>query len=216
MFSENLPSKASATKHMKRILRKGAPLDAFDRQLVVEVFRRHYRYEQEAMAGTQVEEPILFPQRGHWAFGFPRANGQSYWNPSYKTAIKGQMGPRPADQARDAMWRDIRPQMVRFKERQLAGRDILDPYTAEALSKENCEADHDSAFFTFAGLIDAWLECKDLTLSGLKVVDNPNTGYHTLKDFELRESWQHFHKRKAVLRLLSKGSHEEVTRRQHR
>ena len=214
MFSKNFRTKASATKYMKSILKKGQPLDTFDKLLVVEVFKHHYKYEEEAEVGTLVEQPFLLSLRGHWTFAFPRYDGRSPWNPSYKTAIRGPKGPRPADQARDAMWRDIRSQMVNFKEKRLASQIVQDPYTGEILTKDNCEADHDSAVCSFAGLINAWLESEGLTLSDLEVIDAPHTGYHTMKDSILRESWQQFHREKARLRFLSKRSHEEITRRQ--
>ena len=211
MFTENFQSKSATVRYMSRILKRGSPLDSFDKLLVLEVFERHYKYEEEGRAGTLVEEPFLLPLRGHLTFAFPRAEGRPPWKPSYKTAIHG---PNREKQARDAMWRDIRPQMVSFKEEQLASQIVIDPFTREILNRDNCEADHDSAFYSFAELVDAWLLSEGLILSDLEVVDDPSTEFHTIKDPQLRQSWRRFHRAKAKLRLLSKTSHEEITRRQ--
>ena len=196
---------------MSRILKRGSPLGSFNILLVLEVFKRHYKYEKEGRAGTLVEEPFLLPLRGHLTFAFPRAEGRPPWKPSYKTAIHG---PNRERQARDAMWRDIRPQMVSFKGVQLSSQIVIDPFTRETLNGDNCEADHDSAFYSFADLVDAWLCSEELKLNDLEVVDDSSTEFHTIKEPKLRQSWRRFHGANARLRLLSKTSHEEITRRQ--
>lgn len=77
---------------------------------------------------------------------------------------------------------------------------IVCPMSGDLIDRSQAHVDH--APPRFADLVNAWLIDRDITLEQVPLADDPQGGA-VLAGGDVRESWQRFHSRHAVLRVVS-------------
>lgn len=91
--------------------------------------------------------------------------------------------------------------------------DVRCAVTGELLSVESADIDHIPPL-TFVCLVEEWLALQRIKLEDIKL--GPSRDLQVVYEFadqELRNSWQAFHRKKAVLRALSKTVNRSVHNR---
>jgi Protein of unknown function (DUF3223) len=102
---------------------------------------------------------------------------------------------------RDAVADDI----VAFRNAIFDLGDVRCAITGQPLSMESADIDH-APPLTFMCLVDEWLSFRRIRLEDIKL--GPSRDLQVVYEFadpELRASWKAFHRRRAVLRALSKS-----------
>lgn len=110
---------------------------------------------------------------------------------------------------RDAVSTDV----IAFRNQLFDSGDVRCAVTGELLSVESADIDHMPPL-TFMRLVDDWLALQGIKLKDIKL--GPSRDLQVVYEFadqELRNSWQTFHRKRAVLRALSKTANRSVRNR---
>ena len=195
--------------------RVNRPVTGADLKFLLALFRHHYQWAAKCGPGVATvevrwnREPGFAPTKGMWLV---RADGTET-DISWRVCVNGK------DHLADlkvAFRHEVQEQVNAFAEAEFLIGTVVCPVTSELVpQRHGADVDH-APPNTFDRLITAFLEASGLAADpvtdALAVEDVPGAVYMTrLVDRQLGMAWQSFHRERAVLRVLSRAGHKQVT-----
>ena len=193
--------------------RVNRPVTGADLRFLLALFRHHYQWADKCGPGVAAvevrwnHEPGHAPTKGLW---LTRADGSEV-DISWRVCLDGKN--RMAD-LKTAFRHEVGDQVRAFAEAEFLLGPVRCPVTDELVPhRHGADVDH-APPVTFDRLVADFLAASGLSAdpAAVPVEDVPGRVYLTrLADRQLGQAWQEFHRSKAVLRVLSRAGHRQVT-----
>lgn len=182
----------------------GVPVGPEDQQFLENLFRRHPDVHDKfgdgiASIEVRTNKAMYGKNRGFW---IQRVDGSDI-DISWKTCIDGSSR-SPRKDFYSAARGEIAEQRQQFRDSYFRGKlQVECPLTGQLITRGRCQVDH-VAPKTFQALADQWLAENQLRPEDVKTMARENGIDDMFCDRSLAESWQHFHRMNADLRVVSK------------
>ena len=183
--------------------RVGDTVSSADQANLITIFERHPHWTEKLGAGIDhiTVERNVYKKHG---FVLYRIDGTSD-DISFVKCIENRTDTQKVIECfRRAVLHDI----IEMKEKAFASGTVTCELTGVPLSWNECHVDHVHPY-EFRALLDAWLDDNKLTLESFIVIDKDFAPQHNL----LKLDWQEYHRKHAVLRIVSIQAHFDIHKR---